>query len=604
MKKISYFILSIICAFLFTCTNGCKNNTTIDTVTIEVKNGSGSCSVKSGELVSIEAALNDGDQFIGWEENGEIISTENPYQFIAKTSRTFTAKIEASPVITKKEATVTVIGGSGSGVVEVGSMITIIADKETGKEFSHWESNGKKISVDEEYTFQVRTSLTIYAKYIEVEDLSKYTFTINKKKGEDFVICNFTDIQLHDGEKTDITFEVIDQVVKKTNPDLIVFLGDLLNDNRTFASIENSQKVFDYFDSLGIPWTFIFGNHDYEDYSAGYVSKKTVTSDDLIERASKCKNCIFTRGPLNVTGKSNFIINVVEEGQIRESLIMLDSKLNGLDSTHTEFYQKAMAYIKQLNNGILPESIVYSHIANTAYADASNDSKACEYQDVTGSINRDPCDLASGDKTFFTTLEKIGSTKFCICGHDHENAYYTTYHGIDLIYTMKSSEGDNYTNYLQMGGSIFKISDQTTFEFVKANIPLFINAPITLCPDTTPNWQKNDKVLSFDIEVSNETAGKIQFALFGTNTHRTDLSTKDQLGAWNRLTTYIDIDISNLSCSVGTITKTDKGYHFECKLNEFVNNTGTEKTDGTETLRLIYFNKVEVPFTLSNFEIK
>lgn len=603
MKKGIIAIILICLTLMFGISCGQKEVENKYKITIVDGNGSGNYS--DGEIVNATAILGEKDIFNGWlDENGEVISTDNPYTFIVRKDRTITASITKylEPVL--EYATVTVQNGTGSGKYEVGSKVSVVADQ-NNSEFLGWEVNGKIVSMDLTYTFTLYKDTTITAKFLTVVDLSSYTKTLYKKSGEDFVIANFTDIQLHDGEDPSIAIEVIRQVVEKTNPDLIVFLGDMINDDRTNKSVVNYKLIYDAFDSYGIPWTFVFGNHDYEDYSAGYESAKTTTSDDLINEALKYENCIFTTGPSSIQGKSNYIINIVDEStnEIVKSLIMLDSRLSGINSTNTAFYKQAIYYNKSINNGVIPESIVYSHIAIPAYGDAYTYSKANEYKDCTGLINRNPCDLAAGDKNFFETCKQLG-TKFCICGHDHENAYYVDYQGVTLCYTMKSSNGDKFDNYAAIGGSAFYINDEIKFEYVKANIPELIEAPITLIPQTLPNWANVGAKLVFDFTLEEKTdSSTISFALFGTNMNRIGADEKTKTGSWNRLTGYIRIDTDTLTSNYGTITEKEGKYHFELQLSTCPFNNGNEATNGTETLCLIYFDKVERPFTMSGMDI-
>ena len=61
--------------------------------------------------------------------------------------------------------------------------------------------------------------------------MENYVFELQKKKGTPFKILNLTDVQLHDGVTPALTLGVIEQLVKRTSPDLIVHPGDLIDDS-------------------------------------------------------------------------------------------------------------------------------------------------------------------------------------------------------------------------------------------------------------------------------------------------------------------------------------------------------------------------------------
>ena len=425
-------------------------------------------------------------------------------------------------------------------------------------------------------------------------DMKPYAKSVTKKRDKDFKVLYLTDIQLHDGEDPTITLSVIDQLVEKEQPDLIIHLGDLINDSRYYESKVNYVAVLDKIDGYGIPWAAIMGNHDYETYSAGYDSmKKTTTSDMLIDKFMSYDNCLFTRGPANVTGKSNYIINIMDEKTHRpvHSLYLMDSCLIGLQDSHAAFYRDAVEYSTLLNNGKKVESTLLTHVPLPEYAVAIEQAQKVEYRNMVGSYNRNPGDLASGSKKVFQAIKELGVTKNVICGHDHDNAYYSVYEGVRLAYSMKSSDGDDYHNPAQIGGSVLKIGKETEFYYTKADIQFGTDNDLSFGLDLLPYWRYSGAKLKFDIEFSG-VSGNVRFALCGTNVLRYNVDEKYKLGGWNRLSEYINIDVANKSSSRGTLTKNGNGdkYTFELDLTDVpLNKVSGEVACGEETLRLIYF---------------
>lgn len=579
--------------------------------TITVVGGTGSGSYDIGSNATIVATPPQGKVFVNWTHNGNVVSTEASYTFVVTESGTYIAtfKNQEEPVT---KVTITVEGGSGSGTYNVGTSITITATPVQGKTFIGWMHNGNIVSNQLEYTFTVTESGTYSATFAN-GGIENYEKVVTKKSNQDFKILSFTDVQLHDGEDYSIAEHVIETLVEREQPDFIVFLGDLLNDDRTYKSVVNAKKFIAQIDSYDIPWAPILGNHDNEDYQPGYESAKTTTSAELCKWYSEADNCVFTYGPTEIPGKSNYFVTVKDETTQKpvQTLIFLDSRLSGLQDAHDIFYREVINYSKAQNNGFVVPSTLFTHIALPEYGDEYAKARACDYANIVGSINRDPCDLASGTKLIYQSIKELGSTDMVVCGHDHENAYYTVNDdGITLAYSMKSSQGDKYTNFAELGGSLVTINDEgkniryvkdlsnpmnlTGTSATKGDYPTF--------PDTLPNWRFSGAKLCFDIEVP-EVGGSLKFNIEGTNIYRPNQDEKTRLGEWNRLTKNVDIiGGASATADFGTLTKKEGyKYSYELDLTKIpLNDSGGEESYGSETARLVYFNSIVGNFKVTN----
>ncbi len=68
----------------------------IEIITTEGGSASASQTAKTGDYVSITATANEGWNFAGWYENGELLSKKSTYAFVAKSDRSLTAKFDHS----------------------------------------------------------------------------------------------------------------------------------------------------------------------------------------------------------------------------------------------------------------------------------------------------------------------------------------------------------------------------------------------------------------------------------------------------------------------------------------------------------------------------
>lgn len=75
-----------------------------------------------------------------------------------------------------------------------------------------------------------------------------------------------------DSKGSEKNFSILMEQVRKDNPDLVVFGGDIV-DSISYASVDYVRKELDKLDKQGIPYAFCIGNHDFS-YFPEYYSEK------------------------------------------------------------------------------------------------------------------------------------------------------------------------------------------------------------------------------------------------------------------------------------------------------------------------------------------
>ena len=411
-----------------------ENEQTNENATITVVDGVGGGVFKIGEQATITANEKPGKSFKEWQVNGKLASTLNPYTFTVSKDETYVATYRD---VVSNKVNVVVINGNGSGEYNVGAEVNVVANVVSGKQFVSWTVNGQVVSTNSSYTFTATEDITLVANFKDLEPsgMSKYTKTVTMS-GDEFKILNLTDIQLHDGDDFELNKHIIDQVVERTQPDLITVLGDTLNDDTTYSTVEMPKKIVNLIDGYNIPWAPIFGNHDNITYRPE-GSKKYGGVEYLEELFAECDNCLYVHGPDGIQGSSNYIVNIVKEGtnKLVESLIFLDSYHVGLDATNTAFYVDAVNYVKELNDDVTPRSIVFEHVPIPQYGTLFSKAENEELHNISGVPFRDP--ITGTDASLFPKIKELGSTKAVISGHDHEIAFVADYEGVNLVYALK-----------------------------------------------------------------------------------------------------------------------------------------------------------------------
>lgn len=176
--------LFLIPAFLLTLFAGCADNEeTADAYTVSVihgtidgTDGKTYSEYEPGTSVTVTATIPTGQTFVAWTEDGEVVSTENPYTFEVTGNVTLTATFSGED--TDETYTVTVENGTGGGEYEEGETATVTAATDQGT-FSHWEIGGQQVSTDNPYTFTVTGDVTITAVFKNAYTVTVTNGTVN-----------------------------------------------------------------------------------------------------------------------------------------------------------------------------------------------------------------------------------------------------------------------------------------------------------------------------------------------------------------------------------------------------------------------------------------
>ena len=122
-----------------------------------------------GDMCTLTAIPAPGFYFVGWEENGVMVSTENPWTFevtgpayytpIFMEYNTYQITVVANP-----NAGGTVDGG---GIFHENDVITLTATVNEGYTFINWTLNGEEVSTDLSFDITVTENATYVANYVQ-----------------------------------------------------------------------------------------------------------------------------------------------------------------------------------------------------------------------------------------------------------------------------------------------------------------------------------------------------------------------------------------------------------------------------------------------------
>lgn len=281
----------------------------------------------------------------------------------------------------------------------------------------------------------------------EIEYTDNTPFQI-EMKGDEVKILQVTDLHLAYGidDYDNQTLKLIGDMAQADQYDLIVITGDL-----TMSPIAPIlfTKILNYMESLEIPWTFVFGNHetDFNDYS------------EFISRIKNTEYLYFKVGPqLTDGGYGNFKIEFTKNDQVFYNAYFLDSKNEREIYTEEEgeygFLSTAqVSWYEDFIQADTVDSVVFMHIPLRQYIV----DKILDADKYVGIFEEKMVYAQGIDTGFYDAMATYGLSKAVFVGHDHKNDFYIlTDDDIMLVYGRAT--GFNGYGTLEKGGRHIEVS--------------------------------------------------------------------------------------------------------------------------------------------------
>ena len=294
-----------------------------------------------------------------------------------------------------------------------------------------------------------------------------------------FTILVATDIH-EEYPMTEVESVFLREAVAAVQPDLVVLDGD----NIVCKGTEIYDQLLEPFVSAGVPFTYVFGNHDREcsdltreEQMAEYsrVGGDLCLAYDAVPELSGC-------------GTHNLPVLSSDGSRIAFNLWMFDSgdyvPGKGYDRVRrdqVDWYRETSIRLERENGGKVPsmafQHIIAKQIFDAVFAPASNPDRAFRtFDDGTAFVNRvnrraingflleTPCPSVLDDGQWAAFTER-GDVLGCVTGHDHRNNFVVNYYnGVDLIQT--SSAGHRaYGDVLSRGVRVITIDENNPWQY-------------------------------------------------------------------------------------------------------------------------------------------
>ncbi len=307
-----------------------------------------------------------------------------------------------------------------------------------------------------------------------------------------FRILHITDIHdvepvMDDDENRDIpenknkeTINVIEKLVEKTNPDLVVFGGDNISgywEEFTYDFVQSTiQRITAPIRERNIPLCVVFGNHDGEE---GFHT------DFQMMQYMEYPNCRSNLNDADVYGCGNCCVTIKSSDGKKDAFAiwLMDSndyEINSkgdfsYDHVHGDqiaWYENRAAELKAANGGEPLPAILFQHIPVQqeleGFKEVTADEEYTFERDgrrfylaneiLEGRVREVPCP-PNTEKNYKNQLEswkKTGDIFAAFFGHDHINDFRMNVDGIDLYQTL----GAGYFTYgLERGGRLIVLDE-------------------------------------------------------------------------------------------------------------------------------------------------
>lgn len=265
-----------------------------------------------------------------------------------------------------------------------------------------------------------------------------------------FTIAQFTDLHVGGG-KTELdarTLALTERIIETERPDLAVYSGDMLYGKETAEPVATLRRIVEAAERREVPFAVIFGNHDAEGGA---------TREELLEGIASCRMSLAEAGPADIHGVGNYVIAVKASAQAGPAALlylfdsgdMAPASVGGyawIRPDQVNWYRRESNRLQQ-RHGALP-SLAFFHIPLPEFREAWKSGQAAGIRQEDERCPR----LNSG---FFAAMLESGDMIGAFAGHDHDNDYVGSVHGIRLGYGRVAGYGGY--GSLQRGARIIRL---------------------------------------------------------------------------------------------------------------------------------------------------
>ena len=235
---------------------------------------------------------------------------------------------------------------------------------------------------------------------------------------QQFKIMQISDMHLDAGTSPrDMEIiEALPRLVEFAKPDMLMVAGDMWHENEYGKGLERMNLGINLIQSFGVPWAFVWGNHDkLSDYNVGHAA------------FTNANNSLY-KGSAD---QGHYLVQIKNtEGAHVWDLLCLNSCVGG---TCYGLDWNAQKWISDFIQ-------TYATIEHASHAFSFFHIPIYQYKQVWESGNAVGVKKESvhfgdhNDRDVLNLFKQLGTMRACFCGHDHINDYGGLYDEIEVVY--------------------------------------------------------------------------------------------------------------------------------------------------------------------------
>ena len=263
--------------------------------------------------------------------------------------------------------------------------------------------------------------------------------------GRPFRVLQLTDFHNDvSDELTARTCRDVEAMVRQFCPDLLAVTGDIwCGEDKPELAPELMRRDLEFLESLGIPWAFTWGNHDY--CGNWEVDSRLIAS---------APHAVAPKGD----GQGNYRIEVRALSDAAWDLYFLNSRAWSFLPGDLEWLEAEAGRVRA-RRGLQTPAIAFFHIPLEQYEIARVEGR------VTGIALEDVA-FWGNTRECFEPFRRVGTIKACFVGHSHVNDYYVEEDGIVLAYGRATGYGGYGDGQLRKGAKLLELDlESQHFEF-------------------------------------------------------------------------------------------------------------------------------------------
>jgi hypothetical protein len=233
------------------------------------------------------------------------------------------------------------------------------------------------------------------------------------------------------------TYDDIRALVAMTRPDLLAVTGDIwCGDDKPEQGLRLMRRDLAFLASLGTPWAFIWGNHDWGLGIAEHWNEITARPNALMPRGD---------------GAGSYRIEVIgaNDDSARWDLFFLNSGLEWHLPDDLAWFETECARLAENRAKILP-AVVFVHIPLKEYEEARLAG------DYIGEAHEEVLHWGD-DGRVFDSFRRAGNVRACFVGHSHKNDFHVERDGVILAYGRATGHGGYGGEVLRKGAKLIVI---------------------------------------------------------------------------------------------------------------------------------------------------